>query len=185
MSDETEESNGDANNRDDPDEQSQPIYGTTPSVSDPQDFSPPVAPQPFGYQSSQSDPYGQQFGTPGINPPLHQNPAPMQGTYYSTQSGYSVSGPQTDPFAIASLVLGLVSIVFVCCCMYIGIAAGTIGAVLGFMSINRIKDQQYNVQGHSMAIAGVTTSIIGILLCIAYLLFTLVFNLLPLVALYQ
>lgn len=64
-------------------------------------------------------------------------------------------------FAIASLVLGIVSILM-CCCCEIGALFGIPGIILGGIAISKKYD------GKGMAIAGVICSVIGIVICIVY-----------------
>lgn len=58
-------------------------------------------------------------------------------------------------FAIASMVLGICSIVFVCI-PFISIPCGVVGLVLGYKSIMQMRD------GWAMAKAGFITSIVGL-----------------------
>ena len=58
--------------------------------------------------------------------------------------------------AIASMVLGIVSIVLTC--LFIGILPGIVGLILGIISIAKDKP------GKGMAVAGIVTSAIGIVL---------------------
>lgn len=64
-------------------------------------------------------------------------------------------------FAIASLVLGIISIL-TCCCCEIGALFGIPGIILGGIAISKKYD------GKGMAIAGVICSVIGIVICIVY-----------------
>lgn len=76
---------------------------------------------------------------------------------------------QTSGKSIASLVLGILSIVI----PYIGLILGIIGIVLSRMAFKEIDQNNYN--GKGMAIAGLTTSIIG---CAIYAIFILLLILL-------
>lgn len=69
--------------------------------------------------------------------------------------------PQQAPkgFAIAALVLGIVSIVF-CCLWYISIPTGVVGIILGVMGRKKCTTAQ------GMATAGLVLSIIGAVLSI-------------------
>lgn len=59
-------------------------------------------------------------------------------------------------FAIASMVLGILSIVFACC-YGIGLVLAIIGLILGVLALKQQRP------GKGMAIAGVVTSILGLL----------------------
>ena len=59
-------------------------------------------------------------------------------------------------YAVASLVLGIVSIVF-CCCWYIGLICGIVGLVLAIMA-----KKNGNTEG--ICKAGLVLSIIGVVL---------------------
>jgi hypothetical protein len=75
-----------------------------------------------------------------------QNYAPGGPTYW----GYGAyAAPRTDPLAISSLVLGLVS--FLC----LGFITGTVGIGLGIAALNRIKNQPQVFTGKGLAIAGI------------------------------
>jgi len=62
--------------------------------------------------------------------------------------------------SIASMVLGIVSVVFGCCFYYISIPCAIVGLVLGIISLKKKED------GRSMAMAGVITSIVSLALSI-------------------
>ncbi|MDC3412236.1 DUF4190 domain-containing protein [Aquibacillus sp. 3ASR75-11] len=62
---------------------------------------------------------------------------------------------ETNGKAIASMVLGILSLVI----PYIGFVLGIIGIVLAKKSFNEIEQNEQG--GRGMAIAGLTTSIIG------------------------
>lgn len=64
--------------------------------------------------------------------------------------------------AIASMVLGICSIVF-CCLGYIAIVIAIVGLILGIVSL---KGQR---AGRGMAIAGIITSAIGLILLVVLL----------------
>lgn len=78
-----------------------------------------------------------------MDPYVQQTPAPQGG-------GKGLS--------IASMVLGIISVVFCCCLWYIAIPAGIIGLILGIVGIKKSSE------GHGMAIAGIITSSIAIIL---------------------
>ncbi len=73
---------------------------------------------------------------------------------------YVTQGPQQPKksigLAVASMVLGIVSIVFSCCFVYISIPCGIVGLILGAISIATKKG------GKGMAIAGIVCSIVSL-----------------------
>lgn len=60
--------------------------------------------------------------------------------------------------SIASLVLGIVSVIFSCCLWYIGLPCGIIGLVLGILSMKK------KAPGKGMAIAGIILSAVALVL---------------------
>lgn len=63
-----------------------------------------------------------------------------------------------DGMAIASMILGILSIVFCCCYGWISIPLAIIGIILGAVCLSK------NTSGRGMAIAGIVTSIIALAL---------------------
>ncbi|MFD0590093.1 DUF4190 domain-containing protein [Paenibacillus sp. GCM10027627] len=66
--------------------------------------------------------------------------------------------PKTNGKAIATLVLGILSLVL----FYVGFVPGVVGIILGAISLKEIKKS--GDQGRGLAIAGLVCSIIGTLL---------------------
>lgn len=112
------------------------------------------------------DPFNPPGGTPPPPPPPPQMPpqntAPQPGAYYSNQQGYSASGGKTDPFAITSMVTGIVSVPFICC-WPIGIVIAIVATVFGGLSMSKIGKSNGNLGGKGMAIAGLVLGILVIL----------------------
>ena len=81
-----------------------------------------------------------------------------------TQSGPGVQAAFHGP-AIASMVLGIVSIVF----WYFGIVTGVIGLVLGVTSLKKVQPRGTK-RGRGMAIAGIVCSIVALALWLLILL---------------
>lgn len=79
--------------------------------------------------------------------------------------------PKTNGFAIASMVLGIVSIPLVCCC-YIGALPAVLAIVFGFVARNKISNSNGSEKGNGMALAGIilgfaALAIIAVLLVIS------------------
>lgn len=75
--------------------------------------------------------------------------------------------PAKDPghgLAIASLVLGIISILS-CCCVYLSVLVGVVGVVLAIVS----KSKSYSGTMETMAKVGMTLSIIGVVLSVGYI----------------
>lgn len=82
------------------------------------------------------------------------NPQHMPQYVYVTQQ-------QNPPkksigLAVASMVLGIVAVVFSCCFIYVSIPCGIVGLILGAVSLATKKG------GKGMAIAGIVCSIVSI-----------------------
>lgn len=105
---------------------------------------------------------------------------PVSTTYASTDSTYSntyhstydstADAPASNGLSIASLVCGIVSIILSCCCCG-NILFSIAGIVCGCL-------QKPNAEGKKpgMAIAGIITSIVGILLVIIIYAFSFIFG---------
>lgn len=75
---------------------------------------------------------------------------------------------QTDGLAIASLVLGIASIIMTCCITYVAIVLGIVGIVLAVQSNKKQKS--------GLATAGLVCSIIGIAIAVICIVIALVFG---------
>lgn len=103
----------------------------------------------------------------GTSPAPGSDLVSYQTTSSQTTGSYSpvppeAPAPQSNGFAIASLILGILSILGTCCCG-IGVLFGIVGIILGCL---QPKDNLGNKPG--MAIAGIVTSVIGILFGIGF-----------------
>ncbi len=135
----------------------------TPDISDTSDDedagSVPPPPSPYAQPIPSPLPPTPVEVSPPPPPPAGEPVAPQMGTYYSNQQGYSVSGPQNDPFAVTSMVVGIVGVPMSCCCTPISIVLGIIAIVFGALSISKIKKMQGQLGGHGMAVAGLVLGI--------------------------
>jgi hypothetical protein len=73
------------------------------------------------------------------------------------------TGPQSSPLAIASMILGIISIP-TCCCGLLSTPIAIAGLVLGIVALRKIRTEPQQWSGSGMAIAGIATSSFGILL---------------------
>ncbi|WP_226002940.1 DUF4190 domain-containing protein [Paenibacillus sp. BJ-4] len=76
--------------------------------------------------------------------------------------------PPTNSKAVASMVLGILSVVI----PYLGLIIGIVGIILSSLSLKEIN--RYGEQGRGMAIAGLVCSIIGTLIYALIILFLVV-----------
>jgi len=88
---------------------------------------------------------------------------PPAGGGYPAVVGYAA--PRTDGLAIASLILGILSLL--CCGFILGPAA----AITGFISRNRIAASGGAIGGGGMAMAGLILGIVGFVLWIILAIF--------------
>lgn len=76
--------------------------------------------------------------------------------------GSPSNDPESKGMAIASMVLGIVSIVLVCCTYFLSIPCAIVGLVLGIM-----QNKTHGKNG--MATAGIVCSIVSIVLSIIFI----------------
>ena len=79
---------------------------------------------------------------------------------YAGQPQQMMAAPPTDGLSIASLVCGILAIV-IC---YLWAAFGIPAVICGHMSLKKIKNSPIPIAGKGMAIAGLVTGYIGIVL---------------------
>jgi amino acid transporter len=79
------------------------------------------------------------------------------------------AGPRTNPMALTGMILGILSMVFACCCY--GLPFNVLGIVFSIIGLSQIKKDPQREQGRGMAIAGLVLSVLSI--AVAFLLFTL------------
>ena len=76
-------------------------------------------------------------------------------------------------FSIASMVLGIIAIVFSCCNEYIAIPCGVVGLILSIISIRNHHD------GRGMATAGMVLCIVSLALAVLLLILSLFYVAMP------
>lgn len=122
-------------------------------------FPPPGGADPYQpQQPDASNPYAQ----PVPPPPAYQQPYGQSYPQFSQPISQKTNG-----MAIASMSTGIGSIVLCFCCPLLPILAGGTGLALGLVSMKQIK--QRGDGGKGMAIAGIATSAVGIVLGIVQL----------------
>lgn len=87
-------------------------------------------------------------------------PPPPGGGYQPQMGGAGYAAPRTDGLAIASLIVGILSLL---CC---GIILGPAAEIMGFISRNRIAQSGGAIGGGGMAMAGLILGVVGFLLWI-------------------
>jgi uncharacterized membrane protein len=90
------------------------------------------------------------------------SPDPYASPYaqpYGYGPGYAP--PSNNPMAVASLVCGIVSLVGGLICFF-GALAAVPGLVLGIVGLNRINRSNGMEKGKGLAIAGIVTSAVGL-----------------------
>ena len=119
---------------------------------------------------------------PTINFPGARIPPPALYTPPPTpQSGWQPPPPPPTPagtqntLAVASMVLGIVSVTIGWCC-YFGVITGPVALVLGTYSLSQIKKDPKQFGGRGMAIAGIIMgSLYFVLLALIILIYGLSF----------
>ncbi len=126
----------------------------------PEDYPPDFAPNPAwpGAQSPDAAPPSTALPPP---PAWPGSPAPPQPAW---------QGPKFSGMAIASMVCGILSIT---CTGFLGIVLGPTALGLGIAGRKAIAGSNGWKKGEGMAIAGIVTGVIGIILSIVYLIFLL------------
>lgn len=89
---------------------------------------------------------------------------PQPNSQYNTAP--VVDTRQYNPFAVASLVLGIVSILCMCCSIVSGILS-VMAIIFGGVAISSITSNYKVEKGHSMAVAGIITGLVSLLLIVA------------------
>jgi len=94
-------------------------------------------------------------GSPSKTPVPYSPPQPMQAGWSPPPPPAYATAPQQS-LAIASLVLGLVSITLGFCC-YFGVLTGPVALALGIYSLVMIKKEPNKYGGKGFAIGGIIT----------------------------
>lgn len=118
----------------------------------------------FSGQSG-SDSYSSGYGNPSGYEQNNWQNSGFQSNYYYGGQNYQSPGKPASGFSIASLVMGIISLLMVCCGIsYVFGALGIIFAILSRTS-GRKMDSQASI-GLGLSIAG---SVIGIIVLVVYL----------------
>jgi hypothetical protein len=97
-------------------------------------------------------------------------PPPPPGGYIPAGAGYAAQ--RTDGLAIASLIIGIVSIV--CSIGCLGIVLGPTAAIMGFISRQRIATSGGAIGGGTLAIVGLILGVVGFVASVGWFFFIVV-----------
>ena len=95
---------------------------------------------------------------------------PPPGVYPPAAYGYAAQ--RTDGLAIASLVIGIVSLVCSVACL--GIVLGPTAAIMGFISRQRIATSGGMMGGGTLAIVGLVLGIVGFIASVGWFFYIIV-----------
>jgi len=102
-------------------------------------------------------------------PQAYGAPQPGAGQWaqapYQQYGGQGTGQPSVQGLAVASMVLGIVAVVF-CWCWYVGGVCAIVGLPMGAIALSKISKGEADPGPKGMAIAGVATSIVALALII-------------------
>jgi hypothetical protein len=150
-------------------------------VSDPYQPQDPYANNPYGPQPTPPPTPPPVYGYPQQDPYAQQPQQPPQGYGYPPQpgypqqpgyGGYGYGGPtgQNNGIAVASLVVGIISIVGSC---FFGGLIGIVAVGLGIAGLNKSKATG---TGRGQSIAGIATGAVGLLISIVFIIILIAGN---------
>ncbi|WP_405488328.1 DUF4190 domain-containing protein [Streptomyces sp. NBC_00096] len=150
-----------------------PVPGQSPAAGPAPAYAPTPAPQPgptpaYGYPA-QPDPAG--YGHPAAQPPAQQPPYPGYGGHpgypgdlgypaggYPGSGGYAPYAPKSNGFGVTALVLGIIAVVS----CYLGLLFGIPAVIFGVLG--RGKARRGEADNDGMALAGIITGAVGIVI---------------------
>jgi uncharacterized protein DUF4190 len=106
----------------------------------------------------------------GYTPPPGGGYVPPPPAGYAP-AGYGYAAQRTDGLAIASLVIGIISIV--CSIGCLGIVLGPTAAIMGFISRQRIATSGGAMGGGALAIVGLVLGIVGFVASVGWFFFVI------------
>ncbi|HMM81490.1 MAG TPA: DUF4190 domain-containing protein [Pyrinomonadaceae bacterium] len=165
-----------------------PHFSNAPNFSD---IAPPAS--PFGVPKPASDLSGIEDEPPTMKQPFPEPPAPIPAVPMAAapvaqipQAQFEPSAPlpvpppppaaaaggQSKTLAIVSMILGILG--FTLCCGTV--LPSFVAIILGFMARGKASSDPAHYGGSGMAMVGLITGIVGLLLSIAYLVFMFAFG---------
>jgi hypothetical protein len=130
----------------------------------------PYSPPPTGPISGGGypPPVGPDSGNPYAQPTAPQPAYPQPyGQQYGQYPAVPVAATGTNGLSIASMITGIASIPIACCCSPLAIVGGATAVGLGFVGLKQTRERGQG--GRGMAIAGIATGGVGLLLGIILL----------------
>jgi hypothetical protein len=97
-------------------------------------------------------------------PPPGGGYVPPPGGYSPVSAGYAAA--RTDGLAIASLIVGILSLVCAVACL--GVVLGPAAAIMGFISRQRIASSGGMLGGGTLAMIGLVLGIVGFLASVGW-----------------
>ncbi|CAM8630101.1 Domain of unknown function DUF4190 [Acidimicrobiia bacterium] len=150
-----------------------PPAPSTPAAS-PWTPAPAVAPTPPAPTPAPSSNPAWPGSAPTPPPTVPPTPPPFGAPTSFAPQGQPVappwSGPKTDGLAIASLVVGIISL---SCAGYLGIVLGPMALIFASKARTRIERSGGWTKGTGLATAGIVLGVIGTIVSIVYLIFVL------------
>ena len=128
----------------------------------------PLAPKPDRPEPSAADAGA---GSPEAGPGPGYGGAGTGGSSGGYGGGYGGSYAQLDPLATASLICGVLGIVFICCCGLFTLMLSPLAIILGVVSLVRIKNSPDTLSGMGMAWAGIGTGVAALGFYLLYFIF--------------
>ena len=98
--------------------------------------------------------------------------SPLENNEYNNFVSNPPMPAKTNGFAIASLILGISSIVL--CCCYLGAITGPLAVVFGFLAKNKIRNSGGTEKGDGLALAGIITGFVGFGIFVLFIVLALV-----------
>lgn len=132
-----------------------------------QGYGQPLAQQGYGQPQAQQG-YGQPPAQAGYGPPPG---AYGQGVATGGPGGGGGEAPKIDPLAIGSLVAGIISMPVGFCCTFFGIPISLVAIILGIVAMVNINKAPDKKTGKGLAIGGIATGAVGIVLLIIGIIF--------------
>lgn len=130
---------------------------------------------PQGETAPPAAPATPAYGQPTYAPqPDYSQPNYGAQPSYGAQPNYAAYGqqpgsgqPNANGLSVASMVLGIISVIFAFC-FGIGAVTAIVGLPLGGVALSKMSKGEVSNQGKGMAIAGVVCSIIAIAMAVIW-----------------
>lgn len=103
-------------------------------------------------------------------------PAPWQSNPVQQNQPFSFAAPQgkNQTLPTVALVLGILSLVLVCC--YVGIPFGIGAVVTGYLGLNNVNKDSVHYSGRGLAIVGMILGSISFVISLVMIIFVIIGN---------